>query len=160
MLHHVALVAECMVHGSVENGITVRTTLILDVPASAMSSCDGSEGLGCGPPGAATQRRFCLHGRPPARRPPTMTSSAYAADYCVSRSRPRPSFMESVNPFTEWHRTRPLGDRWPDEFDRESRPIRTSTGRRLRAYLRRAEPARCLCSVAGRCRHADATVLP
>ena len=48
-----------------------------------------------------------------------------------------------------WHRTRPLGDRWPDECDRESRPIRSCAGRRVRAHLRRAERARCLCK---RCR--------
>ena len=43
-----------------------------------------------------------------------------------------------------WHRTRPHGDRWPDECHCASRPI-TWAGRRLRAHLRRAEPARCLC---------------
>jgi hypothetical protein len=67
--------------------------LVLDVPASAMSSCDGSEQLGCGPPGAATQRRFRLRSRLPARRPPAITSSAWATDLRASRSHSRPSFM-------------------------------------------------------------------
>ena len=107
MLHHVALVAGCMVHGSVETGISVRTTLVLDVPASAMSSCDGSEQLGCGPSGAATQRRFRLHSRLPARRPPAMTSSTWAAGLCASRSHSRTSFMSRR--ILSWHSASAVG---------------------------------------------------
>jgi hypothetical protein len=107
MLHHVALVAGCMVHGSVEKGISVRTTLVLDVPASAMSSCDGSEQLGCGPSGAATQRRFRLHSRLPAGRPPAMTSSAWAAGLCASRSHSRTSFMSRR--ILSWHSASAVG---------------------------------------------------
>jgi len=44
--------------------------LLVDVPVSAMSSCDGSEQLGCRPSGGATQRRFRLESRLPARWPP------------------------------------------------------------------------------------------
>ena len=108
--------------GSVEKGISVRTTLVLDVPASAMSSCDGSEQLGCGPSGAATQRRFRLRSRLPARRPPAMTSSAWAAGLCASRSHSRTSFMSRR--ILSWHCASALGGASEGRPPRmQSRPV-------------------------------------
>ena len=69
---------------------------------------------------------------------------AYAARHRADESKGR---RRRVWRSDAWHRTRPLGDRWPDECDRESRPIRSCAGRRLQAPAQTCIGARCLCRV-------------